>query len=103
MERSFWVNDTLGFLSLRRRARAFVAARFRVARPARVTASIWTAQGALVRRLERRAFAVGMHVVSWNGRLGGGRLARRGAYVFRIHARNRFGPAEIARRVFIRR
>ncbi len=110
MQRSFRVNDTLGFirvaprsLKLRRRVPGRVAARFRLAHNAWITPSIWTAKGTLVRRLPRRLFSAGVRAVFWDGRLRSGRLARRGAYLFKVDARNGLGADELARRFVIRR
>jgi hypothetical protein len=110
VERAFWLNDTLGFMrvapravKLRRRSRKAVVARFRLAYKARVTPSIWTTYGVLVRRLPARTLAPGSRAIAWNGRFQNGRLVYRGTYVFKVFAQNAFGPVELNQRFRIRR
>jgi hypothetical protein len=66
VERAFWLNDTLGFIrvaprsvKLRKKSRSAVVARFKLAYPARVTPSIWTTRGILIRRLPARNLGAG--------------------------------------------
>jgi hypothetical protein len=110
VERSFWLNDTLGYmrvaptaLKLRPRRRNAVVARFRLAYRARVTPSIWTPHGVLIRRLPTRTLGPGTRAVAWNGRFDNGRLVYRGAYVFRVFAQNSFGPVSLTQRFRVRR
>ena len=110
VERAFWLNDTLGFMKvspravrLRPRSRKAVVARFRLAYTARVTPSIWTTYGVLIRKLPTRTLAPGSRAISWNGRFANGRLVYRGTYVFKIFARNAFGPVDLNQRFSIRR
>jgi phosphodiester glycosidase len=101
--RTFWVNDTLGFLRvsprsirLRPRARNAVFARFHVAHRAKVIGSIWTRSGVLVRRLRPMELQPGTRALRWDGRYANGRLAYRGRYVFKVFARNSYGPVLLA-------
>ena len=110
VERSFWVNDTLGFLRvaptavrLRPRVRNAVVARFRLAYAARVVPSIWTTTGVLVRRLPARALGPGTRAIAWNGRFSNGRLVYRGRYVFKVFAQNGYGPVDLAQAFSVRR
>jgi hypothetical protein len=110
VERAFWLNDTLGFIrvaprsvKLRKRSRSAVVARFKLAYPARVTPSIWTTRGILIRRLPARNLAAGTRGVAWNGRFQNGRLVYRGTYVFKIFAKNAYGPVDLNQRFVVRR
>ena len=103
VERGFWVNDTLGFLRvspkairLRARRRNVVFARFEVAHKARIVGSVWTRSGVPVRRLRTVTLNPGRRTLRWNGRYASGRLAYRGTYVFRVFAKNAYGPVELA-------
>ncbi len=110
VERSFWLNDTLGFMRvaptavrLRPRARNAVVARFKVAYKARVTPSIWTTSGVLVRRLPAQSLDPGTRTIAWNGRFANGRLVYRGTYVFRVFAQNAYGPVDLVQPFSVRR
>jgi len=110
VERAFWLNDTLGFMrvapravKLRPRSRKAVVARFKLAYTARVTPSIWTTYGVLIRKLPSRTLAPGSRAIAWNGRFRNGRLVYRGTYVFKVFARNAYGPVDLNQRFTIRR
>ncbi|MDQ2981223.1 MAG: phosphodiester glycosidase family protein [Actinomycetota bacterium] len=110
VERSFWLNDTLGFMRvaptavrLRPRARNAVVARFKVAYKARVTPSIWTTSGVLVRRLPAQSLDPGTRTIAWNGRFANGLLVYRGTYVFRVFAQNAYGPVDLTQPFSVRR
>jgi len=110
VERSFWLNDTLGFMQVAPRStrvtkktRTAVVARFKLAFPARVTASIWTPGGVLIRRLPARNLAAGTRTVAWNGRFQNGRLVYRGRYVFKVFAQNAYGPVDLDQSFVVRR
>jgi hypothetical protein len=109
VERAFWLNDTLGFLRIspavarpRPRGRAAVVARFRLEHDARVTPSIWTKSGILVRRLPSTRLKAGTRSLAWDGRYGNGRAVYGGAYVFKIVAQNAYGPADLSRPFVVR-
>jgi hypothetical protein len=101
--RAFWLNDTLGYMNvapraakLRRRLRSsVVAARFKLAYKARVTPTIWTRYGVLVRRLPARNLSAGSHAIPWNGRFSNGRPVYGGRYVFKVFAQNAYGPVAL--------
>ncbi|HVD48983.1 MAG TPA: phosphodiester glycosidase family protein [Gaiellaceae bacterium] len=110
VERAFWLNDTLGFMrvapravKLRKKTRKAVVARFRLAYSARVTPSIWTTYGVLIRKLPARTLAPGNRAIVWNGRFSNGRLVYRGTYVFKVFAQNAYGPVDLNQRFVVRR
>jgi hypothetical protein len=110
VERSFWLNDTLGFMSvaprsvrLRPKTRTAVVAHFKLAAPARVTPSIWTQTGILIRRLPGRNLAAGTRAIAWDGRFQNGHQVYRGTYVFKVFAQNSFGPVDLSQNFVIRR
>ena len=110
VERAFWLNDTLGFMrvapravKLRKKTRKAVVARFRLAYSARVTPSIWTTYGVLIRKLPARTLAPGNRAIVWNGCFSNGRLVYRGTYVFKVFAQNAYGPVDLNQRFVVRR
>ena len=106
--RSFYLNNTLGYLSLKprrvvvRRRGGKLRVGFRLAHPAVVTLTIQNARGARVKTIRRRLGA-GRRSIRWNGVYGNGVRAFSGAYVARVQAANSFGPAELERRFLVRR
>jgi hypothetical protein len=110
VERAFWLNDTLGFMQLAPRSarvtkktRTAVVARFKLAYPARVTPSIWTPSGVLIRRLAAQNLAAGTQAIAWNGRFRNGRLVYGGRYVFKVFAQNAYGPVDLDQSFVVRR
>jgi len=110
MERTFWVNDTLGFLRispravrLRPRGRNLVVARFKLAHPATVVGTVSTRTGVLVRKVGPVSLGAGGRALRWNGRYQNGRLAYRGGYVFSVYAKNSYGPVSLAQSFGVRR
>jgi Phosphodiester glycosidase len=110
VERSFWVNDTLGFLRISPRSVRLgpkranrVTARFRLTHSARVVGSVWTSSGVLVRRIGTFKMKAGLRAVRWNGRYKSGHLAYRGRYLFKVYAQNAFGPVELTKSFGVRR
>jgi hypothetical protein len=108
VERRFYLNNTLGYLKVKparvvlRKRGGSVRVRFRLARPAKVTVSIWTARGARVRTIRQRLRA-GQSSIRWNGRYGNGGRAVSGGYIAQVQTSNAFGPAKLERRFFVRR
>jgi flagellar hook assembly protein FlgD len=90
-------------VKLRPRSRKAVVARFKLAYAARVTPTIWTTYGVLIRRLPPRTLAAGSRAIAWNGRFSNGRLVYRGSYAFKVSTRNAYGPADLTQRFSIRR
>jgi hypothetical protein len=110
IERTFWVNDTLGFLRvspravrLRPRGRNLVLARFRLAHSATVVGMVRARTGALVRKLGPVKLGAGARAIRWNGRYRSGRLAYRGSYMFSVYAKNAYGPVTLAKTFGVRR
>jgi Phosphodiester glycosidase len=110
IERTFWVNDTLGFLRvspravrLRPRGRNLVVARFRLAHSATVVGMVRSRTGALVRKLGPVKLGAGTRAIRWNGRYRSGRLAYRGSYMFSVYAKNAYGPVTLAKTFGVRR
>ncbi|HMI99851.1 MAG TPA: phosphodiester glycosidase family protein [Gaiellaceae bacterium] len=108
VERSFALNNTLGYLNVRP-SRVVVHRRggnlrvgFRLAHSALVTVTIETASGARVRTIRRRR-GPGQMSIRWNGRYGNGVRAFSGPYVARVQTSNSFGRAELKRRFSVRR
>lgn len=110
IERAFWVNDTLGHLNVApksarvgpRRANRVVA-RFRLAHNARVVGSVWTRSGVLVRRLGAHNLKAGVRALKWNGRYRSGHFAYPGRYLFKVYAKNAYGPVELSKTFGVRR
>jgi hypothetical protein len=106
-ERPFDVNDTLGFLTVSPpdfQAPGRLAVGFRLARAARVTATVETRTGAVIRTLlSRRSLDAGQQGVAWNGRGARGRPAFGGPYVVRVVAANADGTAELQKPFTVRR
>ena len=80
-----------------------MVARFKLGFAARVTPSIWTPGGVLIRRLPARNLGAGTRAIAWNGRFQNGRLVYRGTYVFKVSAQNSFGPVDLSQIFVIRR
>ena len=110
IERSFWVNDTLGFLNVAPKSARIgpkranrVVARFRLAHNARVVGSVWTRSGVLVRKLGTFKLKAGTRGLKWNGRYASGHFAYPGTYQFRVYAQNAYGPVQLSRTFGVRR
>jgi hypothetical protein len=109
VQRSFWVNDTLGFLHvtprsirLRKHGRNSITARFKLAHAARVTGLIQTRRGVLIRRLGPYRLNAGTRTIRWNGRYRSGGLAYRGGYRFEVFSQNAYGPIDLVQLFTIR-
>ena len=108
VERRFYLNNTLGYLKVKparvvlRKRGGSVRVRFRLARAAKVTLSIWTAGGSRVRTI-RTNLRSGQTSIRWNGRYGNGVRAASGRYIAQVQTSNAFGPAKLERRFFVRR
>ena len=108
-ERTFTLNDTLAALkvspaSVKLRKRGTdLAASFSLARAAKVTATIETPAGVVLRVLTRSSLAAGRREVAWNGRTAAGTLAFTGAYVVHVSASNALGVVDLYARFSARR
>jgi hypothetical protein len=108
-DQTFWLNNTLGFLkgpaavAVRSNRRVTVAA-FKLTRPARVTTTIESPSGLIVRTLAKRALVrAGSASVRWDGRDRRGHIVYGGKYVVRVSAANAYGPSVLSRPLRVRR
>jgi hypothetical protein len=109
-ERSFSLNNTLGFISVqpsrmtvgrKRGGRLLIG--FTLTRPARASVTITSKTGQLLRVVRNFNARAGKTVVLWNGKYPNGKPVFSGAYVARVVATNRIGRAELARAFRVRR
>jgi hypothetical protein len=99
-DQPFWLNNTLGNLRVPRvvrvrAARRAVVARFALTRPARVTTTVESTNGVVVRKVGTAAVAAGRASIRWDGRDRRGNLVYGGRYVLRVRAQNQFGPTSL--------
>jgi hypothetical protein len=100
-ERTFALNNTLAALAVQPRAlklrmkRTRLVASFSLARTAKITATIETPKGIVVRVLSRRSAGAGAQRVAWNGRSGAGGLAYAGSYRLHVSAANALGRVDL--------
>ena len=100
-DRTFALNNTLASLRVRpatvkvRRKGTRLAASFTVTRAAKVTATVETPRGVVVRVLARKSFASGRRGLTWNGRTAAGTLAYAGSYRVHVAAANSLGNADL--------
>lgn len=105
-ERPFEINNTLGFLSVAAgsvRPAGRLSVSFALTRPARVTVTVETRTGGVIRTLADRALATGRRTLVWNGRDVHGRPAFTGAYIARVAARNELGYVDLQKQFSVRR
>jgi exopolysaccharide biosynthesis protein len=100
-DRSFVLDNTVGFLTVspasvkltKRSTR--VTTTFTLVRPAKVTVSIETARGVVVRTILNGSVPAGPYSLSWAGKDGAGRLAFGGAYRVHVQATNEVGTVDL--------
>jgi hypothetical protein len=109
-ERAFMLNNTLGFLSVQptrvavtRRRGGRVVIRFRLTRPARVSITITSRTGQLLRVVRNAQAPAGEVVAFWDGRYPNGKTVFSGNYVAKVTAINGVGRTELARSLRVRR
>jgi hypothetical protein len=107
-DQPFWLNNTLGFLRAATvvavaKNRRVTVARFRLARPARVTTTIESANGLVLRTLGTGTVGAGAASVRWDGTDRRGHLVYGGRYVVRVRAVNGYGPSELKQTLRVRR
>lgn len=108
-ERTFQLNNTLGFLSLepsplRLRARGSeLTIQVRLARPAKTTVSVYSAAGTIIRTVLKKTAPAGSLTVRWDGRNRYGQLVRSGRYQVRARTSTAAGPAELSRSFQVQR
>jgi len=100
-DRLFQLNDTLGALTVQpstiklKKKGTRLSGSFNLARPAKVTSTIETAGGIVVRLLTRGQLDSGPHALTWNGRNGTNHLAYGGAYQLHVSASNELGVVDL--------
>jgi hypothetical protein len=57
----------------------------------------------LVRRVGAFRMKAGVRALKWNGRYRSGHLAYPGRYLFKVYARNAYGPVELSKTFGVRR
>ena len=100
VDQPFWLNNTLGNLRVPRvvrvapRRRAVIAT-FTLTRPAKVTTTVESTNGVVVRKVGTASIGAGTASVRWNGRDRRRNLVYGGRYVLRIRAQNQLGPSSL--------
>jgi flagellar hook assembly protein FlgD len=109
-ERSFSLNNTLGFITVKplravvhRRRGGRVTIGFQLTRPARVSITITSKTGQLLRVVRNANAPAGRVVAVWNGKYPNGKPVFSGAYVAKVTAISRAGRADLARSFRVRR
>jgi hypothetical protein len=100
VDQPFWLNNTIGNLRVPRVVRVrpgrrAVVARFRLTRPAKVTTTVESTNGVVVRKVGTATVGAGAASIRWDGRDRRGNLVYGGRYVLRVRAQNQFGPASL--------
>jgi flagellar hook assembly protein FlgD len=100
-DRLFQLNNTLGSLAIQpsalklRKKGTRLSGSFTLARPAKVTATIETAGGIVVRVLARAPLDAGPQLLTWNGKNTAGKLAYGGSYRLHVIATNELGRVDL--------
>jgi len=109
IERTFRVNNTLGFLELssptvkvRKKRGGSLGVSFKLAKRARVVVTVQD-RGRVVRTLLSRWKSRGVVGLTWNTRAEGGQVVLPGGYEIVVEARNKLGIVELSRPVEVRR
>jgi hypothetical protein len=98
-DRTFALDDTLGFLRVGANARTIG---FTLTRDANVRVTIETRSGGILRTVAKGPRAAGGVSVRWNGRDGRGKKVRRGTYVVRVSATSELGLSQLSARTAMR-
>jgi flagellar hook assembly protein FlgD len=109
-DRTFSLNNTLGFITVkplratvRRKRGGRVAIGFQLTRAARVSTSITSKTGQLVRVIRNANAPAGRVLVFWDGRYPNKKVVFSGTYVAKVTATNAAGTVELARSFSVRR
>ena len=100
-DRLFQLNNTLGALAVQpsaiklKKKGTRLSGSFTLARTAKVTSTIETAGGIVVRVLSRGTLDAGPHSLTWNGRNGTNHLAYGGSYRLHVSASNELGRVDL--------
>ncbi|MGI8974953.1 MAG: phosphodiester glycosidase family protein [Gaiella sp.] len=108
IERQFVVDDTLGFLRVRKTLAVPPGGRelpvaWSLAREATVTVSVLDLRGLVVRTLVVKRYPAGDQTASWNGLTRGGLPVAAGRYTIRVVATGAIGRSELRADVVVRR
>ncbi|MGZ4399345.1 MAG: phosphodiester glycosidase family protein [Gaiellaceae bacterium] len=109
IDRSFWLNDTLGFLSVQPSLvrvgphGGALQIGVQVMRSALVTVDIASAGGVLLKTMAREVSAPGPVSFTWTGRDAGGKFVHSGRYQVTVSAENSVGPVELSQSFALRR
>ena len=109
-ERVFSLNNTLGFITVqpsrvtvRKKRGGRLTIGFTLTRPARISVTITSKTGQLLRVVRNANAPAGKVVVFWNGKYPNGKPVFSGTYVAKVVATNSVGRAELARSFRVRR
>jgi flagellar hook assembly protein FlgD len=110
-ERSFFLNNTLGFITVRplratvhRKRGGRITIGFQLTRPAQVNVAITSKTGQLLRVVRNaRGVRAGRVTATWNGKYPNGKPVFSGTYVAKVTATSSAGKAELARSFRVRR
>jgi len=92
-DRTFTLDNTLGFLRVGRNARQVG---FTLTRDATIRVTFETRSGGILRTVARGRRPAGAVTVRWNGRDGRGKRVRRGTYVVRASATSALGLSQLS-------
>jgi hypothetical protein len=107
--RRFWVNSTLGYLQVQPRMLLLppggrnAAITWNQQRAARVTVTVETRAGYVLRTITNRSYEPGDNAVVWNGVRSDRKLAYGGMYRVRVIARNDVGTVSLEQELRVRR
>jgi len=99
-DRTFTLDDTVGFLRVAHNARSVS---FALTRDATIRVTIETVSGLVLRTIARGPRAAGPVRASWNGRDGRGKRVRNGTYIVQVASNSVIGLSKVRRAVSIRR
>jgi flagellar hook assembly protein FlgD len=109
-ERSFSLNNTLGYITtrpgivrVRRKGGGRLVIGFQLTRPAQVTVAITSKTGQLVRTVRTARLPAGQGTAVWDGRYANRRAVFWGTYVAKVTAVSSAGSTELARSFRVRR
>jgi len=109
MTQSFLVNTTVGFLATNPKKLFLppngrdIRITWKQSKTARVTVTVETRQGEVLRTLAKRSYTAGSKGVTWNGLDRTKKAVKGGGYVVRVVARNQLGTVDLARNLRVQR
>jgi hypothetical protein len=109
IERAFWLNNTLGFLSVSPSLvrlspkSGSLLVNVRLSRAARTIVRIYSSSGVLIKTVSDKTAGPGEYAVRWNGRDGRGRLVYSGRYRVRVSTPGTIGTPELSGTFLVRR